>query len=170
MLAISAFSLSPLQAQQGNEAQKAYYTAIAAESAGNISAAKAAYEKALKLNPRHAQARFRLGQLKVNGHKIVAKAQERKIGGVMIPEYRVNDASCPEAVRALGMQIENATKEQKEPVTPNFVIQDPKGELAAAKVTLNMKSIPAGELLNYLLEMAKAKARYDKHAVVIMPR
>ena len=169
MLAISAFSLSPLQAQQGNAAQKAYYGAIAAENAGNIDAAKAGYEKALKLNPRHAQAQYRLGQLRINGSKIVAKAQERRIGGVMIAEYRVNDASFADAVRALGMQIENTTKGTKDPVTPNFIIQDPKGTLAASKVTLNMKAIPAGEILNYLLQMSKAKVRYDKHAIVIMP-
>jgi tetratricopeptide (TPR) repeat protein len=61
------------------EANAAYYTAVAHETAGDAAAAKLAYERALKLNPRHANARYRLGQLKINYDKIIAKGQERKI-------------------------------------------------------------------------------------------
>ena len=106
VLAAAAFSLTPAQAQQGNASQKAYYTAIAAESAGDIDAAKRSYERALQLNPRNAQARYRLGQLKINGAKIVAKAQERKISSVMIPEFRMDQADFSEALKALAMQTE----------------------------------------------------------------
>lgn len=173
MLALSVLALPSAQAQQaqeGNAALKAYYNAIALETAGDVDAAKASYEKALKLNPRHAEARYRLGQLKINRAKIIAKAQERKIGGVKIDEYKVDDADFGDAIKALGIHIENATKDSEEPITPNFIIQDPSGSIATQKVTLNMKNIPSGEVLNYLLDMAKAKVRYDKHAVVIMPR
>ena len=159
-----------LMAQQGNavsQSNAAYKAAIAHETAGDAAAAKAAYEKALKLNPRNANARYRLGQLKVNYDKVISKGQERKIGLVMIPEFKVDDAQFSEALRALAINIE---KQSKEEITPNFIIQDPSNSLASKKVTLKMKNIPSGEVLNYMLQMANAKVRYDKHAVVITPR
>lgn len=169
-MAAALLACPALQAQQGDPAKQsnaAYYEAIAYETAGDAAAAKASYEKALRLNPRHANARYRLGQLKVNYDKVIAKGQERKIGSVMIPEFKVDDADFGEAIRALAIQIEKASKEQ---VAPNFIIQDPSSELSGRKVTLNMKNIPSGEILNYMLQMTKAKVRYDKHAVVITPR
>ncbi len=170
MLLLSVLALPSAHAQQNAEAQKAYNTAKMAEHRGDVDTALANYEKALKLNPRHADAQFRRGQLKLNRDKIVARAQERKLSGIMVAEYRVDDASFKDAIKALGIHIENATKDTEQPITPNFIIQDPNSTLASRKVTLNMKNVPSGEILNYLLEMTKAKARYDKHAVVIMPR
>jgi len=169
-LAATMFALPTTRAQQPEavkQANAAYFSAVAYETAGDPDAAKAAYEQALKLNPKHANARYRLGQLKVNYHQIIAKGQERKIGSIMIPEFKVDEAEFSEAVRALAIHIE---KESKEEVTPNFIIQDPSNALAERKVTLKMKNAPSGEILNYMLDMAKAKVRYDKHAVVITPR
>ena len=159
-----------LRAQQSdavNKSNAAYKSAIAHETVGDAAAAKAAYEQALKLNPRNASARYRLGQLKINYDKVISKGQERKIGQVMIPEFKVDNADFSDALRALAINIE---KQSKEEVAPNFIIQDPSNSIATQKVTLKMKNIPSGEVLNYMLQMAKAKARYDKHAVVITPR
>lgn len=170
ILAVSV--LSPLHASPTatQRANTAYIDALAYESAGNVIKARQAYEQALKFNPRHHQAQFRLGQLKLNTQKIISKAQQRKISSIVIPEYRMNEADFPDAVKALAKHIENATKAQEQPVMPNFIIQDPRGTLAARKITIQMKSVPAGEILNYILQMANAKARFDQHAVVIMPR
>ena len=170
MLTLSVLALPSAHAQQGNAAQKAYYTAIAAETAGDVDGAQASYERVLKLNPRHAEARYRLGQLKINRDKIVARAQERKISRVKIAEFRVEDAEFGDAVKALGIHIENATKDREEQVLPNFIIQDPSNTLAKSKVTLRMRQAPSGEILKHMLQMVNAKVRYDQHAVVIMPR
>lgn len=167
-MAATLFEL-PAQAQQTNgakEADAAFYSAVAHEKAGDAAAARIGYEKALKLNPRHANARYRLGQLKINYDRIVSKGQEQKIGSVMIPEFNVDDADFGDALEALSIHIETQSKEK---ITPNFIIQDPTKGIAAKKITLRMKNAPSGEILNYMLQMAKAKVRYDKHAVVIMP-
>lgn len=52
----------------------------------------------------------------------------------------------------------------------NFILQDPKNALAEAKITLVLKNTPARGVLQYLLAQANAKARYDEHAIVIMPK
>ena len=87
-----------------------------------------------------------------------------------IAEFRVEDAEFGDAVKALGIHIENATKDREEQVLPNFIIQDPSNTLAKSKVTLRMRQAPSGEILKHMLQMVNAKVRYDQHAVVIMPR
>ena len=169
-LAVALFACPIVHAQKADPARQAnaaYFEAVAHETAGDPDAAKADYQRALRLNPRHAKARYRLGQLKINYDRIIAEGQERKIGSVMIPEFNVDEAEFREALRALAIHIEKQTKEE---ITPNFIIQDPTSTVAERKITLKMKNIPSGEILNYMLQMAKAKAQFDKHAVVITPR
>ena len=61
-------------------------------------------------------------------------------------------------------------KETKDQLSPNFIIQDPQNKLANAKITLNLKNLPASAVIKYLLTQANARARYDEHAVVIEPK
>ena len=42
--------------------------------------------------------------------------------------------------------------------------------LAAEKISLNLKNMPAKAVLKYLTDQTGAKVRYDEHAVVISPR
>lgn len=151
-------------------AQKAdayYRQGQAAEKAGDPTAAKAAYTNALKFNPRHAHARYSLGQLKVTSGALAAKGRETKFGAVVVPEFQISEASLQESLEALSTIVE---KQSNESVAPNFIVQDPQGELAGRKITLNLKSMPAGGVMKYLLDQAGAKARYDEHAIVILPK
>ena len=171
-VAISAFvpaaiAQTATKPTAGQQAQAYYQQGQAAEKAGDAVAAKAAYTRALQLNPKHAHARYSLGQLKVNGGAIAAKGRESKFGSVVVPEFRVSEATLQESLDALGTIVE---KESKKDVAPNFIIQDPKGELNDIKITLTLKKLPAGGVLKYVLDQARAKARYDEHAIVILPK
>lgn len=148
------------------KAQGYYLQGLAAEKAGDPDAARKAYNVALKLHPNHANARFSLGQLKINSASIAAKGRESKFGEVMIPEFRLDGASLQDALDALGIIVGKQSKDQ---VTPNFIIEDPKKELESAKISLNLKSMPSRAVLKYLLDQSGAKARYDEHAIVILP-
>ena len=138
-----------------------------AEKSGDVAAAEKAYTEALKANPNHAAARFSLGQLRINGPAIAARAREAKFAAVNVPEIKLDQATLEEAVAALSLIVE---RESKKAVTPNFIIQDPKNQLANAKVSLNLKSTPAGAVMKYLTEMTGSKATYDEHAIVIKPK
>lgn len=144
-----------------------YQKGLAAEKAGDPTAARNFYTEALKADPKNANARFSLGQLKLNSGGIAAKGREAKFGAVMIPVFQLDEATFKEALDAFSLIIE---KQSKDEVTPNFVIEDPKGLLATRKVTLNLKNMPAQAVLKYLLDQTVAKARFDEHAVVIAPR
>lgn len=144
-----------------------YRQGLAAEKAGDPNAARAAYAEAVRLQPGHANARYRLGELKLRAPAIAAKGREAKFGAVLVPEFKVEEASLKECLDALEIIV---SKQSKEEVSPNFIVQDNKDQLSAAKISLNLKNIPASGVLRYLLEQSGAKARYDEHAIVIAPK
>ena len=171
-LAILAVSILPITAQSETQtpAQKAealYRHGLAAEKAGNPEAARKAYTAALQANPKHPHARYSLGQLKIHSGSIAAKGREAKFSAVMVPEYKLDAASLSEALDALRQIVD---KESKGEVAPNFIVQDPKKALSEAKITLVLNKVPAKGVLDYVLDQAGAKARYDEHAIVITPR
>lgn len=153
---------------QGPESSASLYKkGVAAEAAGNAAGAKEFYSNALKVDPNNANARNSLGNLKLNYDSVAARGRESKLGAVVIPTFQLDEATLQEAMAALATMIE---KESKGDVAPNFIIEDPKKALAAKKISLNLKSMPAKAIIKYVLDQTGAKARYDEHAVVIMPR
>lgn len=165
-LVTQAIAQTPAPAPAAN-AEALYRQGLAAEKSGDVTAAQQAYAAALKANPNHANARYSIGQLKINAASISAKGREAKFGAVMIPEFQLDGASLQESLDALRVIVEKQSKEQ---VTPNFVIQDPKNQLAAVKISMNLKAMPSKAVMQYLMEQSGAKARYDEHAIVISPK
>ncbi|NJR42116.1 MAG: tetratricopeptide repeat protein [Akkermansiaceae bacterium] len=159
VLSSQAFAQSPTQ-----QAESLYKQGQAAEKAGNTTNAKDFYTKALKADPRHANATYSLGQLKLKGPAIEAKAREAKFGAVMIPTFQLQDATLQESLMILGKIIE---KESKETVIPNFIVQDSANKLTDKKLTLNLKNISSQAAMKYILDTTGAKARYDEYAVVV---
>ncbi|MES2440533.1 MAG: hypothetical protein V4584_15815 [Verrucomicrobiota bacterium] len=161
-LVSQALAQSPAQS-----AEALYQKGRAAEKAGDPVAAGDFYKNALKTDPLHANARYSIGQLKINSASIAAKGREEKFGAVMIPAFQLDQATLQEAIDALGLII---SKQSKEEVTPNFVIEDPKKVLADQKITLNLKNMPTKAVMKYLTDQTGTKVRYDEHAVVIVAR
>jgi len=172
LLLIAAACISPAFAQKENpaptrSAEMLYRQGLAAEKAGDPASARNAYTEALRIHPGHANARYRLGELKIHAPAIAAKGREAKFGAVIVPEFRVDEASLKDCLEALEVIV---SKESKEEVSPNFIVQDPKDQLSAAKISLSLKNVPASGVLRYLLDQSRAKARFDEHAIVIVPK
>ena len=144
-----------------------YQRGLAAERAGDPDAARAAYQQALRANPNHADARFRLGQIGMRRDAIARQGRQNAFNAVMLPQILLDDAGFREALDALANMVE-AESEGK--VAPNFVIQDTDGKLAEAKITMQLRNVSAGAVLEYMLGMAKARARHDEFAIVIQPQ
>lgn len=160
-------------AQNATTAQQAeaFYTkGLAAEKAGDPVTAKAAYGQALQLNPQHANARYKIGEMKRNSGAISAKGREAKFGQVTIAQIQLEAAPLSEALDALRLAIERSSTDKSDASLPNFIIEDPDKVLTNAKVTLQLKGVPAKGVLEYILTQSGARARYDEHAVVILPR
>ncbi len=168
LLVLAGILVSDVSAQTpAQQAETAYAQGQAAEKAGDPRAARSFYTAALKVNPAHANARYSLGQLKLNAGSIAAKGREAKFGQVIVPVFQMDGASLQEALQALSTIIE---KESKNEVSPNFVIEDPQGQFTTRKITLNLKNLPARGVMKYLTDQVSAKIRYDEHAVVLIPR
>jgi tetratricopeptide (TPR) repeat protein len=148
-------------------AETFYRQGLAAEKAGDPVAARTAYSEALRIQPGHANARYRLGELRLHAPSIAAKGREARFAKVVVPEFRVEEASLKECLEALEIMV---AKQSKDEVSPNFIVQDVQDRLSAAKISLNLKSLPAGQVLRYLLDHSGAKARFDEHAIVITPK
>lgn len=169
-LITAGLALCPVQpalADPAREAARYYQAGIAAERAGDPTAAREAYTRALQANPRHADARFRLGQLRLTAGPMAAKARENRVGAVMIPEINLHEASFAESIEALAKLLKTHSNGE---ITPNFVIQDPQGKLADVRISLQLRGVPARAVITQLLDHANARIRYDEHAIVIQPR
>lgn len=161
-MATASFAESPTQ-----QANAFFKQGQAAEKAGDPVAAQKCYTNALKADPHNANARYSLGQLKIHSSSIAATGREAKFGSVMIPIFQLSEATLAESLEALSVIV---AKESKDTVTPNLVIQDPKGLLTHVKISMNLKNMPAKAVLKYLLDQSNSKVRYDENAVVIMPK
>lgn len=158
----------PLLAQTaGQQAEASYQRGVSAEKAGDPDAALSAYREALALNPEHAHARYRAGQVKIIAPAIKADATEAKVGAVMLPTYQIEDATVSEAIEFLSISMDKATEGK---IAPNFIIEDPKGRLAETRISMQLKNIPVKAVLKYIHTQANTRARYDEHAVVILAR
>lgn len=168
VLAALAVSGQITLAQTAAEKAEEYYRkGLAAEKAGDPAGAVSAYKAALQMHPGHANARYRAGQVKIEAESIKSSATEAKIGSVRIPVYQLEDATVAEAISVLGQAIEKASGNE---VTPNFIIQDPKGKLAETRISMQLRNIPAKAILDYIHSQANTQARFDEHAVVIIAR
>lgn len=157
---------SQAETNPAQESEKFYNQGLAAEKAGDPVAAKKAYQEALRLNPRHANAQYKIGELKADSGKISAAGREAKFGAIVIPQIALEGASLQEALDALRLSIEKSAGTDS---APNFIIQDPGNKLQNVKVTLQLKGVPAKGVLGYILTQASAKAIFDEYAIVIAP-
>ncbi|MES2996950.1 MAG: tetratricopeptide repeat protein [Verrucomicrobiota bacterium] len=144
------------------QADAEYRKGQAAEKAGDPAAARDAYARALQLQPSHPHARYSLNQLKLTGKSIAAKGREAQFAAIPLAEYKIEGATLREALDLLSASVRD--KSDKE---VNFVIHDPNSRLADAKITLSLKSAPAGAVLRYITQQAGAKVRYEEHAIII---
>lgn len=164
---VSAQTPAAKPAAPAPSADACYRQGQAAERSGDPDAARKAYLEALKLNPKHANATYALGQLRINAASISARGRELKFGAVTVPEFKLADATLQDSLDALTIIVD---RESKNSVAPNFVVQDPKNQLSSARLNLNLKALPAKAVLKYVLDQANAKARFDEHAIVIEPK
>ncbi len=167
-LGVFAFGIKLALAQSAGQQAEAYYKqGLASEKAGDPQAAAEAFNAALKLNPGHADARYRAGEVRINAASLKARAIESKVGSVVIPVYQLEEATVQEAIEALSLAMDKITEGK---TAPNFIIEDPQNKLADIRLSLQLKNVPAKAILDYIHSQAATKARYDEHAVVIMAR
>lgn len=137
-----------------------------AEKTGDVTAARAAYTEALRLQPSNPHARYHLNELNRNAGKIAALGRQKKLESVKLPAVDFQRVELSEALEALTHLIEKQTKEK---YSPNFLVNDPSGKFAGGEINLKLKEVPAKAVLDMILGQVGGKATYDQHAIVVSP-
>jgi len=161
-------SIGTIQAEQTNLSSKQLYqNGVTAMKSGNISAAKNAFQAALKKNPNHGDSRYMLSELKNNEGKIRANNAKKTFSEVFIKEFNLEAAELEESLELLQKKVEDATGGV---LIQNFIVKDPSKKLSGRKITLKLKGVPAGAVLNYVCETIEAKADHGRYGIMISPR
>jgi len=155
-------------AQQSAQARAAalYQKGLTAVKAGEAATAESCFREVLRLQPRNANARFQLHQLKLNAPALGAKKRKLQLQKILLAKVEFEDLSLREALDTLDALVLKATKEE---FAPNFIVQDSANILGERTFSLQLSNIPASVALQYCLDHARASARYDQHAIVVKP-
>lgn len=144
-----------------NLAEKAYLS-------GDIEAAKESIRAALDLNHKHGRSIALYRRMKSGGgDRALLALRKRTFSKVVIPLIDIDELSCKDALRVLSDAVE---RESKDKVIPNFVIQDRNKTLEKTTMTLKLRNVPAGEVLNHILSESNATANFGKYSTVIRSR
>lgn len=166
ILAVLALSASTALAGEKASADDFYRKGEAALNQGNLDAARAAYTQALRINPQHGNARYRLLSLKNLAPEVGIKVRERKLAQIRLPQVNFEGETLTEALEALGVLIEQASDGK---FVPNFILEDPDKKVADLPVNLRLRGIPANVALKYVLAQGKARAVWEQHVINVRP-
>lgn len=170
-LALVAGSLMSAPAQAADDkaakARDFYQQGMRAKQEGRYQLAKTSFQQVLRIYPNHPQARRQLMYLHTNRDALATKNRKKQLHEVVIPKVDMHQVSPQEALDILSALVK---QESKQKVSPNFIIQDRSKALDGKTVTLNLSRVPADTLLRYIADQAGAVARYDTHAIVLIPR
>lgn len=169
-LGVGAFTATLATAEKVDpRAEKAgafYRQGVVAMNEGKYDLAKTSFREVLKIYPTHPQAKRQLLYLSSNRNSLEIKNRKKALGKVIIPKVDLDKATVQESIEILVAHMTNASPSKTK---PNFIVQDRSGSFTGKTVTLNLKDVPADTLLRYILDQSGGMARFDNHAVIIMP-
>ena len=154
--------------QKAQQVELFYQMAEKAYSSGDIRAAKEALRSALDINRKHGRSLALLSRMRTGGTESTLVAlRKRQFDSVVLPLIDLEKVTLREALRTLSDAV---IAQSKDKIIPNFVVQDRNGVFDKTDISLKLRNIPAGEVLNHLLSDTSATAKFEKYSTVIRPR
>jgi len=163
ILTLSLALASTGLAETANDFFKKGETAL---SKGDIATAKSAYSKALKLDPSHGNARYRLLSMKNLTADARVTLRKNKMASINLEEVNFEDLTLAESLETLGVMLGKASNDT---FVPNFVVEDPEQKLNGNLVNIKLRKIPANVALKYVLSQAKARGVWGEHVITVKP-
>ncbi|MFC4992252.1 hypothetical protein [Rubritalea tangerina] len=173
VLALSSLStlaqddVSKARQSKSQKISQYYAQAEQAYADGDVEAAKSALRNVFALDRRHGPSTALALKLRGSGTEFKVKARERQFAAVIVPTVEFDQMPLSDALRNLSKLVEETSKDK---VIPNFVIHDSSNTLKDKLVTLNMKQVPANVVLEYLMNLSNATAKFGQYAIEIKPR
>ncbi|MFT5906386.1 MAG: hypothetical protein ACI9E1_001994 [Cryomorphaceae bacterium] len=153
--------------QRAQQVDLFYNMAVRAYEDGDAKAAREALRSALALNRSHAHSIALARRMQTGGNQNVLAKRKRIFSSVMVPLIDLNEASVKDAISILAKNVETQSKGK---VIPNFIIQDRGKQFDEVKITIKLKNVPAGDVLDHLLRSSGASASFGKYTTIIRPR
>lgn len=160
-------SISKARQSQNQKVEAFYKQAEQAYKDGDVKGAKSALRNVFAIDRSHGPAYALALKLKGNGNDFKIKARQRQLAAVILPIVDFGEMPLSDALRFFSKLVEETSKDK---VIPNFVIHDKNNTLKDIPVTLKMKNVPANVVLEYLMNLSNATAKFDQYAISIKPR
>lgn len=152
--------------QRAQKVEQYYRIAEKAYSDGDLVKTQQALQRSLALNPNHGPSYALAIKTRQNRSKFGIQARKRELSKVILPEIDFKDLPFEDALRDLSDLIDSTSEGV---VTPNLVLIDKNNAVKSKPITLSMKQVPATVVLDYVLNIAGATAKYDQYAITIRP-
>jgi hypothetical protein len=167
MTLVGAISLALASGAVAENVQKLLTEAQTAYMRGDVENAKATFEMINKLDPKNQTAIAFLRRIQVEqAAKGGAGAQEKKFAAVIMPKIEFKDATLREALEFMRKKVNEMPGDKPQ---VNFVMQLTEEQTNAARITLNLSSIPFTEALRYIGGLAGVTFSYDQYAILVKP-
>ncbi len=154
--------------QKGQKAELFYNAAEQSYLDGDIAAAMTSIRAALAIDRGHGRTIALARKIEAGGgDRAVLLLRKRTVRGVVLPLIDIEDSSLRDALKVLSNAIEKASDDK---VIPNFVIQDRKKLMDSARITMKLRSMPAGNVLDHILSEVNGYASYGKYSIEIRTR
>ena len=160
-------SISKARQSKNQQVEAFYKQAEKAYQDGDLKGANSALRNVFAINRNHGPAYALALKLKSSGSNFKIKARKKQLAAVIIPTVEIEAIPLGEALQMLSTLVEETSKDK---VIPNFVIHDSSNTLKDKPVTLKMKQVPASVVLDYLMNLSNATAKFDQYAITIKPR
>ena len=160
-------SISKARQIQANKVEAFYKQAEQAYQNGDRAGAQSALRNVFAIDRNHGPSYALALKLKGSGNDFKIKARQRQLAAVILPIVDLDAMPLDAALRKFSKLVEETSKDK---VIPNFVIHAKSNTLKNKPVTLNMKQVPANVVLDYLMNLSSATAKFDQYAIIIKPR
>jgi hypothetical protein len=93
-----------------------------------------------------------------------ANGLQARLEQIVIPEFRVREASVGSVIEELRQTIGKLTGSKP----PAFLVQLPE-ETSHQRISVELRSVPLSFVLTHVASLANANIRYERHATVFVP-
>ncbi|MCB1277770.1 hypothetical protein [Prosthecobacter sp.] len=138
-----------------------YQQGRAAYYRGDMETAYRLLSKVAAANPKHTETNNMLAYIRAN-YQPKDNTLQNQYAAVTLPKVEMADVTLTEAIEGLRALSKNASGGK---VMPNVIVKGE--ELGQRKLSLSLSNVPLTEAINYVTQLAGAKATYDKHAVIL---
>jgi len=159
--------LLPISAQDTQQKiTKAYNIALKEIEKENFDQAEKYLNAILKAAPSHGNARFQLINMKKYREGAINSGSKKQIKDVTIGKIDFVDVPLEEAIEGFRILVDQSNGDSP---APNIVVLDPQGKLTNNNVSIPLSGIPAETALNYMADSAKARIKFSKEMIQLLP-